>query len=106
MQQWEKKIKKKYALKNRQETMERLKELLSEGYKYVVREPESEWLLCFSLEPKKYGDGEFWGYVNEKDTGAQMAKQIKNTDITEIKWTNKVATSIEAFLDDEIILTG
>lgn len=97
MQQWEKKIKKKYALKNRQETMERLKELLSEGYKYVVREPESEWLLCFSLEPKKYGDGEFWGYVNEKDPGAQMAKQIKNTDITEIKWTNKVATSIEAF---------
>lgn len=106
MQQWEKTINERYALKDRQETLKLLKKMLADGYKYIVRDPESEWLLCFSLEPKKYRDGEFWGYVNEKEHSAKMARQIRNTDITEIKWTNKVATSIEAFLDDEILLTG
>lgn len=93
-------------MNTRQQAMDLLKRLSKQGYKYVTRDPESEWLLCFSLKPKKYMDGNFWGYVNEDATGVLMARGFKNTDINEIRWSNRSPTLINEFLNDEIIMTG
>lgn len=93
-------------MNTRRQAAELLKRLSKQGYKYVTRDLESEWLLCFSLKPKRYLDLEIWGYVNEKDDGALMAHGFKNTDITEIRWSNRSPTMINEFLSDEIIMTG
>ncbi|MEO1768286.1 hypothetical protein [Candidatus Enterococcus ferrettii] len=93
-------------MNTRQQAVKLLKRLSKQGYKYVTRDLESEWLLCFNLKPKRYLDLEIWGYVNEKDDGAMMARGFKNTDITEIRWSNRSPTLINEFLSDEIIMTG
>lgn len=73
--------------------------LYEKGYKYVVRDKESEFLSCFSLKPKRYRDLESWGYLNPDEPKAMMAYPIKNTDITEINWSNRSATLILDFLN-------
>lgn len=93
-------------MNTRQQAVKLLKRLSEQGYEYVTRDLESEWLLCFSLKPKRYIELESWGYVNEKADGAMMAHGFKNTDITEICWSNRFPTVISEFLSDEIILTG
>lgn len=85
-------------LQTREQVIKSLQDLYAEGYRYVVREKDMQWLLCFSLKPKKYREFEGWGYVDPDVTGVITAYPIKNTDITEINWTNRSATLIEDFL--------
>lgn len=86
-------------LKIRKQTEATLMHLYEKGYRYVVRDKEMHYLSCFSLKPKKYRDTESWGYVNPHEQGAMMAYAIKNTDITEINWSNKSPTLISYFLE-------
>ncbi|BAQ11471.1 DNA topoisomerase domain protein [Bacillus sp. OxB-1] len=85
-------------LNNREETITLLKELNEKGYQYVVRDEDMPYLCCFSLKPKKYLDINGWGYIDPDAPKAMMAYAIKNTDITEISWSNRSATSITDFL--------
>lgn len=93
-------------INTRQQAKDLLERLSKQGYRYIARDPESEWILCFSLKPKRYLKLECWGYVNENSDGAMMASGFKNVDITEIRWNNRSPTMIEDFLSDEIILSG
>lgn len=93
--EWENQVKESLRLKNRKETLEELKKYLDRGFRYVVRDLESEWLVLFSLKPKRYMDLESWGYVNEIDPKAIPCQIIRNTDITEINWKNRSAVLIE-----------
>lgn len=90
----------------RQQAMDLLKRLSEQGYKFVTRDPGSEWLICFSLKPKKYMELGCWGYVNEHKPGVLVANGFKNDDINEIRWDNRSPTVIDEFLSDEIIMTG
>lgn len=87
--------------KSRSEVIERLKKLYKRDYRYVVRDKDSSHLLCFSLKPKRYRDTESWGYVDPCDKKALTAYPIGNTDITEINYYNRSATSIKEFLEGE-----
>ncbi|ELE3973759.1 TPA: DNA topoisomerase [Enterococcus faecalis] len=92
-------IKKIMELKSRSEALVAMEEALKKGFKYVVRDCDSEYLSFFSLKPKKYMELESWGYVNENAQGALPSTVIlKNTDITEISWRNKQPIIITEFL--------
>lgn len=92
-------IKKIMELKSRDEALEVMEEAFKRGFKYVVRDYDSEYLSFFSLKPKKYMDLGSWGYVNENAQGALPSTVIlKNTDITEISWRNKQPIIITEFL--------
>ncbi|MCI5684555.1 MAG: hypothetical protein MR320_04095 [Enterococcus gallinarum] len=95
---WEDRVKESIRLKNRADTLKELKKYFDRGFRYVVRDLEGEWLVLFSLKPKKYMDLEIWGYVNECDPNAIPCQIIRNTDITEINWKNRSAVLIEDFL--------
>lgn len=41
---------------------------------------------------------EIWGYVDSDLQEAKMSYIFRNTDITEIKWSNRSATLIADFL--------
>ena len=82
----------------RQQAIEILEQLYKKGYSYVVRNKDSDFLSCFSLKPKKYMGLEIWGYVDSDLQGAKMSYIFRNTDITEIKWSNRSATLIAEFL--------
>ena len=79
-------------------TVDVLNRLYEKGYRYVVRDKDMDYLVCYSLKPKKYLEIESWGYVNPDAQGAMMAYPFKNTDITEITWSNKSATLISECL--------
>ena len=84
---------------DRSETIFLLEELSKKGYRYLVRDNESQWLSCYSLKPKKYRDTESWGYVNPDIEGVKMAYVFKNWDFTEVNWSNKSAKLISEFLE-------
>lgn len=86
---------------DRGETISLLEGLSKKGYRYVVRDKESQWLSCYSLKPKKYHDTESWGYVNPDIDGVKMAYVFKNWDVTEIIWSNKSAKLISGFLEGQ-----
>ncbi len=86
-------------LNTRKETIEILKQQHAKGYRYVVRDKEMPYLICFSIKPKRYRDMESWGYVDSDADGVMGAYPIKNTDITEIHFNNRAATLISNFLD-------
>lgn len=90
-----------FQINTRKETIEILKHLHGKGYRYVVREQESPYLVCFSLKPKRFMELEIWGYVNVEANGVMMAYPIKNEDITEINWNNRSATLITDFLEEK-----
>jgi hypothetical protein len=96
---WENRIRESIRLKNRADTIKDLKRYFERGFRYVVRDLDGEYLVLFSLKPKKYMDYEIWGYVNEYDPKAIPCQIIKNTDITEINWKNRSATLLEDFLN-------
>ncbi|MEX3623743.1 hypothetical protein [Viridibacillus arvi] len=75
-----------------------LNQLYEEGYRYVVRDKDKNYLICYSLKPKKYLELEAWGYVNPDAQGAIMAHPFENTDNTEITWSNSSATLISDYL--------
>lgn len=85
-------------IRNRPEVLKLLKDLHGRGYRYVVRDRESEWLLCYTLKPKKYRDTNSWGYVDPNASGVKMAYPFKNNDMTEINWTNRTAKPITDFI--------
>lgn len=87
-----------FRMNTRQLAIEILEQLYNEGYRYVVRDKDSDFLTCFSLKPKHYMDLESWGYVDENERGAKMAYIFRNTDVAEIKWSNRSATLIAEFL--------
>lgn len=92
-------IKKIMEIKSRAESLDVMEKALKKGFKYVVRDCDSEYLSFFSLKPKKYTDLGSWGYVNENAQGALPSTVIlKNTDITEISWCNKQPIIITEFL--------
>jgi hypothetical protein len=95
---WEKRLYDSIRLKNRTDTTKELKKYFDRGFRYVVRDLEGEWLVLFSLKPKKYMDLESWGYVNEFDPEVIPCQIIRNTDITEINWKNRSAVLIEDFI--------
>jgi len=78
----------------RSDVMNLLTNLYKRGYMYVVRDKDMPYLICFSLKPKRYLDTESWGYVNPDEEGVLPAYPIKNTDITEVNYSNKSATLI------------
>lgn len=84
---------------SRKQVMAILIELNGEGYHYLVRDEDSSYLSCYSLKPKKYRDTTSWGYVDPDAKNAMMVYPIKNTDITEINWSNKSAISILDFFN-------
>lgn len=89
------------SINNREQTIILLKQLQEKGYSHVVRDHEMPYLTCFSLRPKKYRDTESWGYIDQGATGARGAYSIKNTDISEVNWTNRSATLISDFLEKQ-----
>ena len=88
-----------WPLKSRSEVKEMLKSPFSNGFSYIVRDPESNILCLFSLKPKKYRKFGFWGYVDENAQGVKPCRIIWNTDITEINWHNQRPTLISDFLE-------
>lgn len=92
-------------IKTRKQTEIALMDLYEKGYRYVVRDKEDNYLSCFSLKPKKYRDTESWGYVDPDERKTMMAYPIKNTDITEINWSNRSAMLISDFLGVNTRLT-
>ncbi|WKA57154.1 hypothetical protein QWY16_11645 [Planococcus shenhongbingii] len=86
--------------KNREQAAAALKELYEQGYRYVTREEDSEFLVCFTLKPKKYREIG-WGYADPEDPRVKMAYPFKNMDITEINWSDRSATWISDFLEKE-----
>lgn len=88
-------------LKDRQQSIEIMKTAYKKGFRYVVRDKDSEWLTFFSLKPKRYRKMEFWGYEDENASGVLPADVVKNQDIHEINWNNKSATMIEEFIKKE-----
>lgn len=95
----ENRIREFLRLKNRTDALKELKKYLDRGFRYVVRDLEGEWLVLFSLKPKRYMDLEAWGYVNGDDPKARPCQIIRNLDITEINWKNRSAVLIENFLN-------
>ncbi|EGO2676761.1 hypothetical protein [Enterococcus faecalis] len=92
-------VKKILEIKSRDEALEVMGEALKKGFKYVVRDCDSEYLSFFSLKPKKYMDLGSWGYVNENAQGALPSIVVlRNTDITEISWRNKQPIIITEYL--------
>lgn len=87
-------------LNSRKQVIEILKDMQKRGYKYVVRDSEGEYLVCFSLKPKRYMDCEGWGYVDPTEKGVIPAYPIKNTDITEINFKNRSAKLIADFITE------
>ncbi|WP_313627567.1 DNA topoisomerase [Enterococcus italicus] len=85
-------------LKNRQEAILQMEIYMKMGFEYVVRDLDMDWLVFFSLKPKKYRSLEIWGYVNELDPEVLPCKVIKNVDIAEINWKNRSPMSISDFL--------
>ena len=85
-------------MKSREEVIVLFGELYEKGYRYVVRDAGMQCLVCFSLKPKKYRDTESWGYVNPNNPDVMPAYPIQNEDVWEIKWTNRAATLIDAYL--------
>ena len=88
----------------RARTIERIKFFTKYGFKYVVRDENSDFLTLYSIRPKRYttyGDG-FWGYTDHalqhNSRNSIPAQSIKNRDITEINYHNKRATLISDFL--------
>ena len=86
-------------LKNRQEAILQMKIYMQMGFEYVVRDLDMDWLVFFSLKPKKYRSLEIWGYVDGSSPEALPCKVIKNTDITEISWKNRSPMLISDFLE-------
>lgn len=86
------------GIKDREQVLAILKDLMDHGYRYVVRDAGSEYLSCFTLRPKKYRDTG-WGYVNADDPGAKMVYPVRNIDITEINHTNLSAVLIKVLLE-------
>lgn len=80
--------------KTREQVIDMLSSLYEKGYRYVVRDKNSKYLLCYSLKPKRYRDLGIWGYVNPEMDEALMSYPIKNEDMDEINWNNRSAKLI------------
>ena len=75
-----------------------LQRLHEEGYRYVVQDKDMNSVACFSIEPKKYNDPESWGYSNPDAPGALPAYPILGARIPDVRWANRSATLIKAYL--------
>lgn len=85
-------------LHSREQVFTKLKALYGKGYRYAVRDKDSIYIHCYSLEPKKYRDLEGWGYFDADDSGVLPAYPIRNNDLMEISWGNRSAVLIEKLL--------
>lgn len=83
---------------NRNAVLEILKRLYKQGYCYIVRDKDSHYITCFTLEPKKYREIEAWGYKDPSEQRVLPAYPIRNDDMTEIKWQNHSATAIDTLI--------
>ena len=86
--------------KSREEVMTWLDGCYKEGFRFIVRDDESEWLTAYSMKPKKYMMDGCWGYRERDfdDIELMPALIIKNTDMQEINWNNRSATDLEKLL--------
>lgn len=82
--------------KNREELVLWIKKVRAHHYRYVTRDENSKYIVCYSIEPKKYSNR--WGYTNENALGAKMAKAIYCTCCSEIDWSNKKPILIDEWL--------
>lgn len=82
---------------SREQAITKLKALYGKGYRYVVRDKDSIYINCYSLQPKKYRDLESWGYV-DPDVAGVLPASIRNIDLVEINWGNRSAVLIEELL--------
>lgn len=90
--------------RNREEAIEVMKRAYDKGYRYVVRDYESEHLSFFNYKPKKFRDLESWGYTDKdlvKSDCLPSTVILKNDDITEISWINQKPTLISDFIERE-----
>lgn len=85
-------------LHTRKQVLTKLNALYGKGYRYVVRDKDSDYIYCYSLKPKKFHDLQGWGYVDPDGPDVLPAFPIKNTDLLEISWSNRSAVLIERVL--------
>lgn len=87
-------------IQDRKKVLNQLERAYDEGFRYVVRGEESMFLCLFNHKPKRYTEYKDWGYTqkdidNEK---SMPAHPIKNTDMIEINYSNKSATTIASLI--------
>lgn len=78
-----------------------MQELYEKGYRYVAQDEGMETVCCFSLEPRKYRDGGFWGYDNPDAPGVLPAYPVQGVQLPGVRWGNRSATLIEIYLEVE-----
>ena len=88
--------------------IEVLKHLQSKGFKYIVRSPGMQSVLCFSCKPKKYYmDDEvfdfFWGY-HDKDLPQAKPAHLIWFDAPGIKSNSRSALLIEDWLREHEVI--
>ena len=71
-------------LHNKKQACMKLSALYGKGYRYVVRDKDSGFIYCYSLQPKKYRELEGWGYVDPDKPGVLPAFPIRNQDLVEV----------------------
>lgn len=101
---WETEIQKVMRLKNRAEAIQVIKQAYQDGFRYIVRDVDSQYLSFYNYKPKKWRNLHSWGYTDAdlpKMDCMPSALILKNIDITEIKWTNQRPTLIKEFLERE-----
>lgn len=77
-----------------------MKTMYMKGYRWILRDYDSEYLSLYSLKPKRYFDLNSWGYRDENALGVLMSESIKNADIKEIRWQNRQPTDLQQFIFD------
>lgn len=89
-------------LSDRKNTLIWLERAYELGYRYVVRELDSEYLNCYSLKPKRYLMDNDWGYTlkDQESREALPAAIIKNEDMKEINYSNRSATLITELIGE------
>lgn len=85
---------------SKEQLKERVAELQKEGYTYIARCKDSDWLTCYSVKPKKFMDLEIWGYANPDAPGVKMAYPLQCLFYTEINWSNRSPLLITDFLEN------
>lgn len=85
-------------LHNREQLIERLRGLYDKGYRYIVRDKNTDFVYCYSHEPRKYREYNCWGYRDPDVRGVLPAYPINSMACPEVNWSNKVAFGIERYL--------
>ncbi|WP_413509658.1 hypothetical protein [Carnobacterium maltaromaticum] len=80
-----------------------LQKAYDEGYRYITKDQDSEFVHCFSLKPKKYRGGDFpdyWGYKeSDLNSGSAFPAKIIKGKVEGVKWSKRYPTEISELLN-------